>query len=169
MHDGAPDKHAALQRVLRVFTLPGNRREQPVTRGEGTGARCHEQKTTGAVSVLRHARFEAGLPEERGLLIARNARDRDGMAVDLRGDVSTRRQLRWHDLRQALARHAEHCEQHRVPVHRVQVEEQCAARVGGVCYVMRAVAEFPYEPAIDVAESELATPGSLAAVWNGVQ
>ena len=85
------DRDGALERVgRRRVAEPGrDGRDQPVTRGDRLLARVHEHETAGAVGALELARLEAGLSEQRRLLVAEVAGDRDAgrsptpVAVDL--------------------------------------------------------------------------------------
>ena len=54
---------------------PADRREQAVLGRYSLVTGIEQQKAAGAVGVLRGAWFEAGLPEERGLLVAGGAGD----------------------------------------------------------------------------------------------
>ena len=47
------------------------------------GARIHQEKAARAVGILRAARGEALVPEERSLLIARHAGDRNAAAEEV--------------------------------------------------------------------------------------
>src|SRR5262245_29802115 len=119
-----------------------------MARGEGRFARCHEKEAAGAVGVLCHAWLEAGLAEERGLLVTCDAENRNLVTVDFREQSVRWRELRWHDLREARLRNVEHRGELGVPRERVQVEEKGAACVGHVRDVMRATGEIPDDPAV---------------------
>ena len=56
-------------------------RDQAVGRVDGPLARVHEHEAAGAVGALELAGLEAGLAEERRLLVAEIARDRDAGEV----------------------------------------------------------------------------------------
>ena len=72
---------------------------------------------------------EAGVAEKSGLLISRDACDRDGDPEQVRlGNVAARRD----DLRQELARDAEERQELIVPVERLEAEEHRARRVGRI-------------------------------------
>ena len=62
-----------------VADLPGDRREQPEAARRPVRAGVHEHERAGAVGALGVARVEARLAEERGLLVAGDARDRDAV------------------------------------------------------------------------------------------
>ena len=76
-------EHAALERVLGALDARGrggHRGHEAVLARAGLMPGVHEQKAAGAVGVLRLARMEAALAEERRLLVARHAAD--GNALD---------------------------------------------------------------------------------------
>src|SRR5205807_4151334 len=77
LHRGARDEHAALQRVHWLSVrAAGERRKQPVLRHGPLRPGVQEQERSGAVGVLRLAGLDAALAEERRLLVARYAGDR---------------------------------------------------------------------------------------------
>ena len=80
---------------------------RPSVGGGHRSADVHEHEAAGAVGVLRGARLEAGLPEQRGLLVAGDAGDRDagGQAAAIGGDAEAA--ARRADLGQGGHRHAE--------------------------------------------------------------
>ena len=84
---GAAGENRALERVP---ARGSGRLEQPGRRRPTLGARVREHEATGAVGRLRLAPLEAAVPEERRLLVARDAGDRErdaeqlGLADDLR-------------------------------------------------------------------------------------
>ena len=83
LDEGAGHEHTALERVLGVPRVGGrgrHRGHEPVLTRAGLVPGVHEQKAAGAVGVLRLARMEAALAEERRLLVARHAAD--GNALD---------------------------------------------------------------------------------------
>ncbi len=77
LHRGAGHEDRSLHRVGDgVAELPRDRGEQSVDRRRVRVAQVHEHERTGAVGVLGHARREARLAEQRGLLVAGDARHR---------------------------------------------------------------------------------------------
>ncbi len=156
------DGDRALERVdRRVVADPvAGGGDQAVGRLHRLGAGVEEQEVAGAVGVLRLAHREAGLAEERRLLVAEVAGHRDaldggdaGLAVDLARGV---------DLGQHRPRHADRVQQLVVPVERGQVHQQRAAGVGHVGDVQPAVdaaGQVPDDPGVHVAEQELARAG----------
>ena len=95
--------------------------------------------------------MEAGLSEERGLLIARDASDRhSGAEQGCFPDGSAR----GHDPRQHGLGDPEELEELAIPVERLQVEEERPGGVRDVGRVDLAVRELPEEPRIDRAERE---------------
>src|SRR5262249_6132161 len=141
-------------------------REEPVPRGDGLRAGVEEEEAARPVGVLREARREARLAEERRLLVAGEARDRDRGVADasLREDSGGR-----DDVREDVARDAEEREELVVPVASVDVVEERAARVGGVGRVDGAAREVPDEPAVDRPERELSALGPEPRSWDVVE
>ena len=75
----------AFERIIHAaFHAPGDGRHKAVAGGDGRAACVHQQEAARAVGVLYFARSEAGLPEERRLLIARRPCDGDGRAEERR-------------------------------------------------------------------------------------
>src|SRR5271165_6129124 len=113
-------------------------------------AGVHEQKTAGAIGVLRLTRREAGLAEERRLLIAERAGERDARQRRGAGAVELARRA---NLRQAPARNVEEAKQLLVPIQRLEIHEQRARRIGRVGE-MPASRELPDEPGVDRPEQD---------------
>ena len=78
LHQRAGDGDAAFQRVACGLGAKfiGDGSEHPEFRRHRPFAGIHQQKASRAVGVFRFARFKAGLSDERGLLIAKDAGDR---------------------------------------------------------------------------------------------
>ena len=78
LHRRAGDEDRAFERVgAHAAELIGDGGEKLVLRGDRRRAGIEQGKTAGAVSRLDHARRETGLPDERRLLVAGHAADRD--------------------------------------------------------------------------------------------
>ena len=76
LHGGAGDEDASLEGVGEATVdPPTDRRDQAVLRHPRLGTRVHQQETAGPVGVLRLARGDAALTEERRLLVAGDTRD----------------------------------------------------------------------------------------------
>ena len=114
LHRGAGDEDRRLERVAtRLADAPGDRRQQALPSGSGALAPAFcEQEAAGAVGVLAVAGLVAGLAEERGLLVAGDARDRHARR---RTRASRRTRRARHAARAASARHAEQLAQLGVP------------------------------------------------------
>ena len=141
------DDSLALVLRRRVAELPCDRREQSVRRRSGGRAGVHHDERAGAVRVLRHPRARAPLAEERGLLIAGDARDRNAG-----GDGQSLRRSRVHLTRrshfgQHAPRNVEELQQLVVPREAVDVEEQRARRVRVVGDVP--AGQLAHEPRVD--------------------
>src|SRR5207302_1645929 len=97
-------------------------------------AHVHEHEAPGAVGVLGHARLEAGLAEQRGLLVAgypadgRPGQRPSGDAPGAEPEATAGGQ----DLGQRIERHPHGLAQLRVPTPAAYVVEQSAAGVGGI-------------------------------------
>ena len=114
-------------------------------------AGAEQGKAAGAIGVLQQTFLETGLPEERGLLVARDSGDWDGGAEE--GSLGFRDDaLRRYDLGQHGARNAENFQKFVVPIVCRQVHEHGARGVGDIGNVRLPACEIPDEPAIDGAE-----------------
>ena len=126
------------------------------------GAGVHEEEGAGAVGVLPLPGVPASLAEERGLLVAGDAADRDlpGESEEL---AARRAEIAGGgaDLGEERARDAEELAQLAAPRARADVEEHRARRVAVVGGVHAAAGEAPDEPAVHGAEGELAARGAL--------
>ena len=163
----AGDEHAAFKRVFRAAVdLPGDRCKQIVLRWNRLLARVHEHEAAGAVGVLHHARIGAHLTEERGLLIAGDARDGNaaaeqaGLAVDFTGGA---------DLGQHGFGNIENLQQLLVPTASLDVVEHGARGVADVGDVARAIGQLPDQPRINRPEGELALLLQSAGAFDVVQ
>ena len=105
---------------------------QPVLARAGLVPGVHEQKAAGAVGVLRLARMEAALAEERRLLVARHAADGDALhepRVRRHAEAAGRgAHLGQHGLRECRSS----VKQAGIPAPLVDVVEHGAAGVGHV-------------------------------------
>ncbi len=79
LHQRPGDGDGSLQRVngFRLAELIGERRHQPLGGDFRRLAGVHQQEAAGAVSVLGLARLQAGLPQQRALLVADRAGERN--------------------------------------------------------------------------------------------
>ncbi len=162
LHGGPGDEDRALERVGDRFTqAPGDCGHQRLGR-HASVAYVHE--AAGAVGVLGAAGLEAGLAEERRLLVAGHPRHGDSVAqqgrvADDAGGGTYFRQQR--------GRHAQRVQQLRVPAAVEDVVHQAAGGVG----VVRGVdaGQAIYEPRVDGAEHELAALGPLAGARDVIQ
>ena len=137
-------------------------------RGDRRRAGIEQSETAGAVSGFDHARREAGLADQGGLLVAGDAVDRDRGAEQFRighaergGAIQHRRQNRFG--------HAEQRQQPIVPAAFMDVEQQRARRIGGVGGVHFAAGEPPQQIRIDRAECQLTARGPFANVRRAIQ
>ncbi len=169
LHGGAGDEDATLERIgAGAVETIGDRGQQAVCRGDGLGPGVRQHEGAGAVGAFHHAGREAGLADERCVLIARDAGDRHRRAqkvgrrrAEIAGAVL--------DLRQHRARHVEKCQQLVVPVADMDVVEHGARGVGGVGRVHRPAGEPPQEKAVDGSEGERAGLGGGACAGHVVE
>src|SRR4029079_12394973 len=79
LHGGSGDECASLERVAKPGSdIPRDRREEAAARWCCAVTGVHQEKAASSIRVLRLARCEAGLTEERGLLVAGDPGDRHG-------------------------------------------------------------------------------------------
>ena len=167
LDDRAADEQAALERILRFAAEPdADGGEQSVFALTGGHAGVHQQETAGAVGVLRITGGKTGLPEQRGLLVACDARNgyltagQRHMAVHL---------ARGAHARQHGAGNIERIEQGVVPVEAVNVEYHRACGVGRIRDVDLAARQLPHEPRIHRAEQNLAARGLFACALDMIE
>ena len=74
LYCGTGDKYAAFQSIINVsINSPGDSRQQTgLTEGRAS-SRIHQEKATGAICILGHALYKAGLTKQGRLLVARHA------------------------------------------------------------------------------------------------
>ena len=149
-------KNRAFQRVGDLSVqAPCNRRDQPVFAEHGLIPGVHQHKATGAVGVFGLSGLEAGLAEQRRLLVSRRPRDGDGRAKILRQRLAVNAaagpDLREHTLGDVQLR-----ENFIVPAKGVDVEQHGAGGVGIVRHMGFAAGELPDEPGLHGAEQQLA-------------
>ena len=139
---------------VRFADPPGDGGEQVVLRGDRLRAGVHEHEAAGAVGVLHHAGAGAGLPEQRGLLVARDAGDRNRR----RRTASFRHTLRSTSAPpaapSAARRRGRSSSSSQSPVW--MIEEHRARGVARVGHVDAAAGEIPHEPRVDGAERQFA-------------
>ena len=178
---GAGDERRPLERVGdAAVRVVGVRRRGPrpadgeaVGRGRTVGAGVGQREAARAVGDLDHARLEAGLAEECGLLVAEDARDRDAVE-DGRRRGRGRRARRCRSGRPRGAPRAACASGTPKRSHSSGdqasgrgVEEERAAGVGGVGGVDAAVGpagEVPQHPGVDGAEGEVRVVGAEGEV-----
>ena len=170
LHQRAGHRDRALQRVHRGLPaqLVRHRGEQAVLRGDRTGAGVQQQEAPGAVGALGLAGGEAGLAEQRGLLVAQRGRDRHPGQRPAPGPVGRQRRP---DLRQHRRRQVEEL-QRPVPGQGVDVHQQGPAGVGHLGDVRAAVdaaGEVPDQPGVHRAERDVAALGAFTQARGVVE
>ncbi len=170
LHHRAGDEDRTFQCVLHPpVQAPGHGGQQAIARAHRLRTGVHQHEAAGAIGVLDHARLEAGLAEQCGLLVTGNAGDRNRVVEE-----ELRPGMRVHGagvahLRQHRARDVEQGQQVVVPVQRVDVEQQGTRRVAVVGHMRLAAAEVPHQPAVDGAKQQLATLGALLRTFHVVE
>ena len=169
LHGRAGDEDAALHRVADLAVQAvADRGQQAVLRHHRGGAGVLDHEATGAIGALDHAGLEAGLADQRGLLVAGHAQHRDSGAeqfglgaAEIGGAVE--------HLRQQAARNVEQRQQLLVPLLAVDVEQQGARGIAGVGAMRLATAQTPQQEAVDGAEAQFAALGALAGARHAVE
>ena len=157
LHHGAGHEHTALQGVgRRGIGLRRGRGHQPVLRLVAGTAGVHQHEAAGAVGVLGQARLEAGLAEQRRLLVTRDAAHGNGRTEEARlAEGMARREHR----RQHRLGHSQRLQQRGRPGVAADVEQHRARGVAHVGGVHAAFGQLPQEPAVDGAEGQRALRG----------
>src|SRR5437867_8488948 len=159
LHQRARDRDAAFKCVMCRFAAEPecNRREQTALGLNGLLASVHQEKASSAISILCFTGTKAGLPDERSLLIAQNARDGNSAKrpfFHLAINFAARTNLWEHRFRDA-----EGVQKLLIPGKRLQIHELRAAGVGDVGDVNSAAwasGEMPDKEGIDVAKQQIA-------------
>ena len=159
---GTGHKHRALQRIAghgalhrRARADPGHGGQQLVPAGHRGLARIHEHEASGAIGVFRHPGRKTGLPESCGLLVPGHPGNRQRPAKQ-RDPSPAQLATAGHHLWQHRGRDAEQRQQLRVPLQRMDVEQQRARGIARIGHVPLAASEFPDQPAVHGAEGQLA-------------
>ena len=121
-----------------------------------------------AVGVLGHAGLQAHLSEERGLLVARDARNGHFAEAEGGGRDADDAARRFHGGEHRHG-HAEECQQFLVPRQRVDVEQHRPRRVAHVGDVFAPARELPHEPRVDGAKRQSSDGGTFACAGHVVE
>ena len=156
LHRRARDERASLERVANALAdVPCDRGEKAAARRRWAIRGIHQKEAARPVGVLRLARCEAGLTEERGLLVPGDSGDRNDRAEVPRvglGDDSTRA----HRARHHRAWDVEEREKIVVPDTAVNVEHERPRCVREVGRVRASPGQVPDQPRVDGSAHELA-------------
>src|SRR5438046_2015143 len=157
--------------MCRLAAKPeGNRLEQTTFGLNGPLASVHQEKASSAISILCFTGTKAGLPDERSLLIAQNARDGNSAKrpfFHLAINFAARTDLWEHRFRDA-----EDIQKLPIPGKRLQIHELRAAGVGDVGDVNSAVwaaGEMPEKKGIDVSKQQIARICLLADAGHVIE
>ena len=166
---GAGDEDRAFHRVGRLSAdAVSGRRQQAVPRRDRRRAGVEQQEAARAVSGLRHAGLEAGLAEERRLLVAGDAGDRDPGAEENRlrraEDAAAVA-----DFRQHRARHAGRAAAARRPSRRGGCRTAACARHWSRRSRGPPAGQPPEQEAVDRAEGERAALGARPRAGHVVE
>jgi hypothetical protein len=140
--------------------LPGNSGKHALMAADGFCAGMEEHKRTRTIRILGEPFADAGLTEERGLLVTGYAGNRNGcpaelLRICLGADGGGR-----YDLRQYGLGNVESLKDAGFPAACADVEEQGTGGVGDVGYMLAATGQIPDQPGIDGAEGNLTSFGS---------
>src|SRR5262245_61654542 len=172
LHERAGNGDAAFERIgsCSMTETVCHGRQEPTPRMHHLVTRVQQQEATSAVRVFSVTRLEARLSDERGLLIAEDARDghrRQGLVpcnpVELAAGADN-----W----QHRQGDVEQLQQLVIPLQCAQVHQLRAAGVGHVGHVYAAVGttrQVPHEEAVDRAEENVACAGALADARHLIQ
>ena len=170
LHHRPADEDAAFERELgRRRRLRGAGRDQAVRAGLEPRAGVHQHEAAGAVGVLRQPGLEARLAEQRALLVAGDATDRQRRAEPARPSRGRRRG--WTGAPAAAPRRGTSSDRQQlgVPGVVVHVQHQRARGVADVGRVKLAAGQHPHQPGVDGAEGELAAFGGSARAGHVVE
>ena len=139
-----------------------------VVRRQRYVSRVGHDEAAGAIGALGHPGLEAGLADQCGLLVARDAAHGylPAQAIGARNAIVSRAVA---NLGQHRPRNAERGQQVIVPVLRMDIEEQRTRRVGRIGSVDSPARQSPEQERVNRAEGELARFGALANALDVVQ
>ena len=145
-----------------VGERPGDGRQHALRRWRARRADVEQHEAARAVGVLGHARLEAGLAEQRRLLVTGDAADRDPRrrTEPIGGDAHP--PARCGDRREAVDRHVQQIAELLVPAQAADVEQHRATGVGGVGGEDLPAGEVPDQPGVDRAERQVLGDGNPA-------
>ncbi len=127
----------------------------------GSLARIQQRETARAVGGFQHPRLETRLPDGRGLLVARDAADRDGTAKEIRAGFAKIGGAIL-DLGQHGHGDAQLVADGLGPMAFADVVEHGARGVGGVGDMNLAARQVPDDPCVDGAKGQFARLGPRA-------
>lgn len=165
----AADEYGALKAVGDFpVDAPADGGEKAVLAGDGLGSGVHEDEAACAVGIFYHAGIEAGLPECSGLLVAGDARDRDGRAEEF-GICFAEESAGVFHFREHRAGDVEDFEELVVPVEFVDVEDEGAGGVRVVGGVDFSAGESPEEVGVDGSRENFAFLGAFTEAFVFVE
>ena len=172
LHGRPGDEHAPLQRVLRRAVAERRRqgRDQPAGRRHGPSPGVGQQERAGAVGALGLTRRQAPLADERRLLVARDAGDRQAVGEVVEAAASGRTRRRSGGFRAIIAAGtSKKSQRSSAQSQRAEVHQQGAGGVGHVGDVPRAAGQVPDQEAVDGPGGQLAGLGPLPGAGDVVE
>ena len=112
-----------------------------------TRASIHQREAASPISIFREAGVVAGLAKQRGLLVSRDACNRD-LGAKMTCDRCPHDLARRHDLRKHRFGNSENIEQTGIPLTRSQIHQHGARGIGNIRDMHRAFGQLPDQPAI---------------------
>ena len=159
----------ALQRILHpVLQPPGDGGHQAVLGEHRLLPRVEQQEAARPIGILRLPRLEAGLPEERRLLVPRRPGDGNGRAEKSRIALPIDAAAGLH-LGQDAPRYLQDVQYLLVPIQRVDIEQHGPGGVGVVRHMDPPAGEPPDKPGLHRAEEQLPPPGPFPRALHMVQ
>ena len=134
LHHRAGDEDTALESVLGALSCtPRDGSEKFVLGSNRFGARLHEHKAAGAISILHHAGLRADLTEQRRLLIACDPGNWDWVSKKRGGSIHFARGTH---LGQRRTRNLEKFQQLVIPIASVNIKQHGARGIARVRHVV---------------------------------
>ncbi len=145
---------------LAVYT-PGNSCNKTVFAVYRLFTGIHQHKTARTIGIFCFAGCKAGLSEQRTLLIACSAGDRNRCLKQL-GIGRTVYAAGRLNLRQHLARNAQNRQDFVIPLQSMNIKHQCTGSIGIIRNMNLTAGQLPDNPAVDSTKQQLACFRPLA-------
>ena len=164
LDSSAGNENRTLQRIfyLAVHT-PGDSCNKTVFAVYRLFAGIHQHKTARTVGIFCFSGCKAGLSEQRTLLIACSAGDRNRCLKQL-GIGRTVYTAGGLNLRQHLARNAQNSQDFVIPLQSMNIKHQCTGSIGIIRNMNLTAGQLPDNPAVNSTEQQLACFRTLACM-----